>query len=216
MRCPYKHNIKFGDRFGRLKIIKEISPYISPGKISSTQRRFLCLCSCGNKIKTILSRLLIKKTTSCGCYRKDLSRKRFTIHGKSNTKEYKTWANMMQRCNNPNNAHYKYYGGRRIKVCARWQKFENFISDMGISPSGSTIERIDNNLGYSLKNCRWAKTYIEQVLNRSMTKFITFNGETLCHADWSKKLGGSHGLVYKRIKLGWDPIMAVTTPIIKI
>ena len=210
---PRKHNINPGDRFSRLVIIKEVSPYLSLGGVSAPQRRFLCLCDCGKKIEPLLVRLLMKKTTSCGCYRNDLNTKRLTTHGKSKAKEYKIWEDMKQRCNNPNASHYQYYGGRGIKVCSRWEKFENFFSDMGIRPLGASIERLNNKLGYSPKNCRWALTAREQTLNRSMTKFITFNGETLCHLDWGKKLGGSKGLIHRRIELGWDPIIAVSTPV---
>lgn len=73
---------------------------------------------------------------------------------------------MRARCNNPNHSYYYLYGGRGIKVCESWNKFENFLADMGERPNNSTIDRIDNDLGYTPDNCVWA-TSIEQRQNRS-------------------------------------------------
>lgn len=79
---------------------------------------------------------------------------------------YGVWATMLQRCNNPNNTNYHKYGGRGIKVCEEWLSFDKFIGDMGTRPSLEyTIDRIDNNKGYNVSNCRWA-TKITQSINR--------------------------------------------------
>lgn len=93
------------------------------------------------------------------------SRNPRTSHGLYKSKEYKIWEGMIQRCHNKNSSTYKYYGGRGITVCDRWKLFINFYADMGEKQKGLTIERIDNDLGYSPNNCKWA-TMSEQNKNK--------------------------------------------------
>jgi hypothetical protein len=86
-------------------------------------------------------------------------------HGMHGTSIYVRWACMMDRCYRPNNAQWKDYGGRGITVDPRWHVFENFYADMGDPPDGLTLDRKDNDLGYSKSNCRWA-TRSEQNKNK--------------------------------------------------
>lgn len=86
-------------------------------------------------------------------------------HGKVKTTEHIAWTNMWQRTTNPNHRDYSYYGGRGISVCERWRSFTLFYEDMGDRPEGLSIERVDNEAGYSPENCKWA-TKSEQMKNR--------------------------------------------------
>lgn len=95
-------------------------------------------------------------------------------HGLTNSAEYRVWASMIQRCQNPKSQRFSSYGGRGISVCERWQKFEGFFADMGVRPSPEfSIDRIDNDEGYSKENCRWA-TRSQQQKNKTI-----YNGQNL-------------------------------------
>jgi len=83
----------------------------------------------------------------------------------SKTAEYRAWASMKERCSNKLSPSYSQYGGRGIRVCKRWEIFDNFVFDMGIRPRGHSLERINNSRGYMPSNCKWA-TQTEQVRNR--------------------------------------------------
>jgi hypothetical protein len=160
-----KLEIKSGDKYGRLTIVKEVEPYVSPS--GKTYRKFNCLCECGNKIDTQLTSLTSNLTTSCGCYKKEKVIERSTTHGLYKTEGYYSWYNMKQRCYNSNLKRYEDYGGRGIKICDRWlNSFENFLTDMGEKPTPQhSIDRIDVNGNYEPSNCRWA-TPKEQRINQ--------------------------------------------------
>lgn len=152
-----------GQRFGRLLALN----------ISHSDRHhhthWACLCDCGNRTSAIVSELRSGHTQSCGCLRKDTTKTRSTKHGhakrRAQTRAYKAWCNMLQRCTNPKNTFYADYGGRGITVCERWQKYASFLADMGECPADLQIERIDNDQGYGPENCRWA-TPLEQSHNK--------------------------------------------------
>ena len=135
----------------------------------------------------------------------------FTSNGETQP-EYLTWCAMHQRCENPKNISYSNYGGRGIKVCKRWGKFENFISDMGFKPSPShTIERRDNDKGYSPSNCVWATWHV-QSRNKRRNVTIRAFGRTRCLSDWAKELGIGMHMITQRIKGGMTPEDAMTIP----
>jgi hypothetical protein len=116
---------------------------------------------------------------------------------------------MLTRCTNPNNTHFHNYGGRGITVCDRWKTFENFYTDMGDKPEGMSIDRIDNDKGYSLENCRWA-TRTEQTRNRKLTRIIEFNGQKRCVAEWAELMGISYKILRNRLDKKWSIEKALT------
>lgn len=125
---------------------------------------WLCICKCGNKSVVGSHNLKSGKTKSCGCYKRERliasAKVKFTKHGHTvsdrHSPEYHSWQAMKTRCLNPNATSYGDYGGRGIKVCKRWMKFENFYADMGDRPEGTTIHRIKGNGNYTPSNCVWA------------------------------------------------------------
>jgi hypothetical protein len=132
-------------------------------------------------------------------------------HGGSSTVEYRTWQSMLNRCYNKNVEHYESYGGRGIAVCDEWRNsFSAFLSDMGIRPSPNhSIERKNNDLGYSPDNCYWA-TKTEQQRNRRNVQIIEYNGVSLPVKVWAKQLGIAHATLRQRLKYGWSIELALT------
>lgn len=133
-------------------------------------------------------------------------------HGLSDTPVHRSWMSMRQRCSNPNDGAHKNYGGRGIKVCARWSSFENFIADMGPMPEGSELERIEVNGDYEPSNCRWA-TIIEQARNTRRTVRVEFNGKIKSLREWADDLDFKFHTLYRRIVLRHeDPATALSRP----
>lgn len=117
------------------------------------------------------------------------------------SREYMTWTSMRHRCNCPTAGFYERYGGRGIRVCKRWDKFANFLADMGPKPHGMELDRINNDGDYKPSNCRWA-TRREQMRNVEYNHLTTINGVTRCTIEWAEIVGISQSAMYLRIKLG--------------
>lgn len=111
---------------------------------------------------------------------------------------YTTWQSIRTRCLNESHKQYANYGGRGITICSRWNNFSLFAEDMGPRPEGFTIERIDNNKGYSPDNCRWA-TYAEQRRNTRANRFVEIMGMRLCATDWAHYMKVDKSFVSKSL-----------------
>lgn len=208
-----------GNRYTRLLVLRR-----NPDPKFKRTAHWFCKCDCG-KVKSIHGRSLrARLTKSCGCLQKERVHETMFKHGETfnringgkSTTEYVTWLNIKQRCGNPNKREYSSYGGRGIKVCKRWMKFENFLADMGRKPSPDlTIERKNNSLGYTPSNCCWA-TRQKQSANRDCNFYISAFGKRLCAAEWARMKGILRGTLQKRIIAGWDVEKALITPARKI
>lgn len=108
---------------------------------------------------------------------------------------------MIKRCTDKTYANYHRYGGRGITICERWNDYRNFLEDMGVKPTGTTLERTDNDGNYELYNCRWATPY-EQATNRSNNHLITCNGITYTITDWARVLDISESTIRRRLDAG--------------
>lgn len=122
---------------------------------------------------------------------------------------------MKQRCYNRAYTQYKDYGMRGIKVCDRWlgpEGFTNFLKDMGARPDGCSLDRIDNNGGYSPENCKWS-TRTEQANNTRSNHLLEYNGEKHTISEWSRIKSFPPFLLYNRIMINaWTPEKALNTP----
>lgn len=194
-----------GKKLGRLTIISE-----APRKNSKPY--YNCLCICGNKTTVRKYNLIDSKkpTRSCGCLGKEKRsialKKKLTKHGKCGTPTYHSWGSMIQRSTNDNNDRFHQYKGRGITVDESWLDFTNFYKDMGKRPKGKSLDRIDNNKGYSKNNCKWS-TPSEQINNRSNT--IKHKGKPLIY--WCRKNNLKYDTVKTRIRRG-DTIEQAINP----
>ena len=177
---------------------------------------WICDCACGSVSTVSGGHLRSGHTTSCGCASADIARKRMTRHGRAGSRMHRVWQQMKQRCYNKKCGQFFDYGGRGITVCDRWlgrDGFENFSSDMGNPPGPGrwTVERKNNDAGYSPNNCVWA-TYRQQMRNRRSNHLITFQGRTMCMLQWAEEKGLTKSALKHRIRRKWPIEKALTTP----
>jgi hypothetical protein len=134
------------------------------------QAHWHCRCDCGNETIVARGNLMNRSVVSCGCKQREDRIKHGHAnlthgHAKPNavTREYHSWMSMKQRCYDPKHTYFKDYGGRGIKVCARWRtSFENFLADMGPRPIGKTLDRKNSDGSYTPRNCRWATPLVQR------------------------------------------------------
>ncbi len=171
--------LELGSRFGKWIVIKEVGLKIAVSSRRKQRKLFyLCLCKCGNQSEVSASHLRTNETKGCMLCRKNAS----LVHGMYGTGIYRRWVNIKSRCCRDNDKSFSYYGGRGIKLCDRWLKFENFYADMGDIPfEGAQLDRIDPDGNYEPSNCRWV-TSLENNNNRrnspkNRDKYITIKKE---------------------------------------
>lgn len=204
-----------GKRFGRLIVVQFVN------KNKFRKFRWLCQCDCGNNVIVQGDNLKNSHTRSCGCFQKEKTSINRTKHGHKKkgraSKTYMIWVAMIQRCINPNNLAYHYYGGRGIKVCNCWKNsFENFLEDMGECLSGHSIDRINNDGNYCKSNCKWA-TRKQQARNRINNHLETYNKKVQCIAEWAEEYDISPTTLWSRLyKYGWSMSKALITPVRKV
>lgn len=159
-----------GKRFGRLRAVA--CTHYGPGHTAY----WLCQCDCGVLHTTRGSSLTAGVIKSCGCFNREQSAKRSTVHGGNDTPAHRSWRHMRDRCNNPNNQNYKYYGGRGITICPEWADFSVFRSDMGDPPHGYTLDRINPDGNYEPTNCRWASREVQGRNQRARANSSGYTG----------------------------------------
>lgn len=206
------HNL-IGKRFGMLVVIRKTELRGGNSVI------WECDCDCGKKGKLVRSEYLRKGgTKSCGCSTGEFCRKSKTTHGLSRKAETRPtfikWVSMLSRCKNKKDKSFKYYGGRGITVCDRWLDFALFFSDMGAAPIGMTIERVDNDKGYSPENCRWA-TIREQANNKRSNRIISAVGLKMTISNWAETVGIPKDTIRTRLEAGWSEYDSLFTPVKK-
>jgi hypothetical protein len=172
---------------------------------SKQKKRYgLFKCFCGNEFKARFDSIKDGNTKSCGCLNIKVSKEKFLTHNLSKHRLYGTWTQMLDRCNNENNINYKEYGKKGIKVCNKWLNIKNFIDDMYPSfIEGLTIDRIDNDKGYYMENCRWA-TKETQARNKRL--LMSTNTSGYKGVSWNKnnKKFQSYITIHnKKISLGY-------------
>lgn len=184
---------KPGDRYGRLTAIR----FWSDKGVSRVDVR----CDCGG-VKTIF-RSSWKITRSCGCFRREWLASIKKNPG-LNTRAFFIWRSMIQRCRHKSKR-TKWYGMRGIKVCERWEKFENFLADMGDPPKGTSLDRIDPDGNYEPGNCTWADAETQGAHKRGVVA-LTIGGVTKSVSAWARRHGRRRdGVLALITEAGWTP-----------
>lgn len=193
--------MEIGERHGRLVCI---------GKDSSRDSRYyLFKCDCGN-IKSIIEYNVRRGATkSCGCYQND--HPSHLKYGFSHTRIDNIYRTMIDRCSNPNNNRFYTYGAKGITVCDEWKEDKTKFFEWAFANGYNerlTIDRIDNQKGYSPSNCRWVD-YTTQANNKTTNRIIEIDDERHTMAEWARISGTASPRISYRLKKGWNAKEAV-------
>lgn len=200
-----------GRRFGRWTVIEYEG---TKGEGKHKCRCWKCRCECGN-VKIVREwNLKSGNSRSCGCLVSDSNKMNKTTHGKRNTRLYKIWVSMRNRCNNKNSSFYEDYGGRGVRVYPEWENDFMSFYDWSIKNGYSkelTIDRIDVNGNYEPDNCRWVDMRV-QCNNRRNNHVLTYKEKTQTISEWERELGFKKDILQTRISNGWSIEKAIETP----
>ena len=207
-------NYKEKELIGKLIFLKDVE--------NTTPRKALFMCPiCSNQFTTDISRAKLNRVVSCGCYRKENSKKLHFKHGhtKDNkmSSEYVSWQRMIQRCQNLGYANYHNYGGRGISVYNKWKdSFVSFLEDMKEKPfRNAQLDRINTDGNYEPSNCRWV-TCKENSRNRKNNLIIEWNNQKKTLTKWSEILNINKNTLRDRIySTKWTLEEAMSTPLLK-
>lgn len=195
-----------GQKFGRWIVLEPVN-----------QSKPLCECDCGTIRSVYATNLRRRLSTGCGCKNVSKRGRHFVSHGLSSSREYTVWLGIISRCEDPKNKGFKNYGGRGIRVCARWRNsFVAFLDDMGLSPGSEfSIDRYPDNDGdYEPGNTRWA-TDIQQARNNRRNHLLEFDGQKRTIAEWAEITGIRKGTIrYRIMQAGWTVDQALTAPVV--
>lgn len=207
-----RHQDLAGQVFNRLTAVSRVE------NTNEGRARWRCVCACGGEKLVAAAELKKGRTQSCGCLAREQRQHnaRAQSHDKSkrnHPRAKRAWENMLSRCYKPADRMYKSYGGRGIGVCQSWRdNFSVFLTDMGDPPAGMTLDRVDNSLGYSPYNCRWA-SYVDQANNRRTNRIITIGDTSQTVAQWARQLGISCHVIHTRLYKGMSEHDAVMRPL---
>ena len=194
-----------GRRFWRWTVVKR-APSVDK------HPRWECICDCGTKAAVYGALLRSGRSSSCGCFRRELTIARETTHGLSKTPLQQCYYNMKKRCDKPNNPAYKDYGGRGIRCLFKsFEEFAGWAARSGYAPH-LMLDRMDNNGNYEPSNCRWV-TRAEQNRNQRDNVWVEFGGTRMVLSEAIRAAGLKSSTVHMRIKYGWSVERALNTQV---
>lgn len=201
--------LAIGTQFLHLRVLALAEPVLVNGYLHP---RYLLVCGCGTEIVRTRSQIHKKPDARCRSCASAVKGDGTGRLWQTYRREYASWRAMRERCTNPRHFAYGSYGGRGIKVCRRWEKFESFLADMGPRPDGTSLERVKNDKGYTPANCVWA-TPTQQNSNTRANVYLTAQGVRQTQAAWARALGTAPTVIMSRLRRGWSEEDACTLPV---